>query len=302
MSSRSTPRETFTVEGEHLSGLAAVLVRSVALRPGDAAQLIRVRIADDAPSGDEVEVGLRTLEDSAHPLEALVGFHAPGDWAALGVVATGQAHHQEALSSTEPFPVRSAHLVGRDGNWASSWHPLADGHGEGGESSGTGGESPGGRLDDALRLALGLDTAPPPDGTCLLWATVWLDALLASAAANPTARRRRRSLEALVALHPVVAAFDLDPAAVRLPDLVAEGNRLATWRDWSQLRRACAARLWPHPEIDPATAAWLDDGAFARWVLASWPELDDLRNALEALLAPSAMTAVDDALAGWGLT
>jgi hypothetical protein len=98
-----------------------------------------------------------------------------------------------------------------------------------------------------------------------------------------------------------VSAFDLEAAAVDITRLVAEGNRLAALRDWSQLRRACAGGLWSTPAVDADVAAWLDDGAFARWVLGWWPELRDLRDALTALLAPSALSVVDDALAGWGL-
>lgn len=310
--------------------LADVVDRGLALGPGDPARLVRVRAAP-APGldDDELELGFRTLEGDDHPLDVLLGFRAPDDWAAIGVAAVGRARPVDddtTVVGTDgvvrrrvgrgpgSMAVRTVHLVGRSGAWTSRWQPIDRAAAGGGEPAAHGGsassadtdELPNGRLDDALRRAVGLPTAPPPGDTGLLWAVQWLDALLVAAAGSSSGRRRLRPLAALVAAHPAVRAFTLDPATVDVERLVAEGRRLASLRGWTQLRRTCAqgtpdgaAGLHPLPAD---LAAWLDDGAFARWVLGGWPDLADLRTALSELLAPAAVSVIDDALAGWGLT
>jgi hypothetical protein len=283
---------------ERLEALASVLLAGVVLERGDPPRLVRLRAGSDDLGPDELELGLLALDEGAHPLEALVGFDAPSDWAAIGVVTTGRATD---LDSGRRFPTVSVQLTGRDGSWAATWRSLDGSHADAGACSGAAGAGPlpFGRIDDALRRALGLPTAPPPASTTLLWITQWLDAIVEAAAANDPVPRSRWPVAALVALHPVVAAFDLDPAALSLADFVAQGDKLAAWRDWAQLRQACAAGVWEHPELDPETAAWLDDGAFARWVLGACPELDELRNAVGVLLDPTVLAIVDAALSSW---
>ena len=302
---RSAASSTAELGDTMLAALADLVDAGLSLAPGEPARLVRVRAAPaDGLAGDELEVGFRPVEAGGHPLDELVGFRAPSDWAAIGVAATGRA---TSLDGGDPFPVRSVHLVARTGAWASCWRPISDPDRlpfDGGLERGTSSSAtspPTGRVDDALRRSLGLPTAPPPGDTGVLWTAQWLDALLVAAARGSSGRRRRRPLAALVAAHPAVRAFDLDPATIDVERLIAEGARLATWRDWPRLRRACAAGSWSSPELDAATASWLDDGAFARWVLGGWPELVDLHVALGGLLAPSAMSVIDDALAGWDL-
>jgi hypothetical protein len=199
------------------------------------------------------------------------------------------------------------HLVDRDGSWAAAYEGVDRAGDEAGACSGTAASAaePMGRIDDALRRALGLPTAAPPGTTHLLWATQWLDAIVEQVAAAVATRPRRPGaaarLPALVGLHPAVAAYDLDPATLDLPELVARGHRLAADRDWSQLRRACTAGLWRHPSVDAEVAAWLDDGSFARWVLGDWPDLDDLVEAVDVLLHPCDAADIACALDAWGV-
>lgn len=309
--SRSRPVAR-TTELTRLRSLVEVL-GALDVQPGDPARIVRVR--DDHAGGladatvEDAELGFLDLEPGDHPLAFLAGFVAPADWSALGVVCTGRARHLDEPSGAAP--VRVAQVVARSGAWASSWVALGAGAGRaaaaladgGSTSSGGPDDAPTGRVDDALRRALGLPTPPPPTGTELLWATQWFDALLVGAADGAPARRarRRRSLPALVAQHPAVAAFDHDPARVTVAGLVAAGARLSALRTWTGLRQACAGGRWHDPEVPAAVAAWLDDGAFARWVLGGYPDLAQLRGALGELLAPSALSVLDDALAGWGL-
>jgi hypothetical protein len=72
---------------------------------------------------------------------------------------------------------------------------------------------------------------------------------------------------------------------------------LALRRRWDDLRRACAEGAVAAVEVDPELAAWLDDGAFARWSLGAYPELDDLRLAVAELLPLSVALAVEVVLA-----
>ena len=118
---------------------------------------------------------------------------------------------------------------------------------------------------------------PPPASTHVLWAAEWLDAVLVRLG---SARRHRRRLgrAAVLRLHPAVAALDLDGSAITLAELIAEADRLAAWRDWAQLRRACAEGRSAHALLDADIAEWFDDGAFARSVLSMSPDLADLRH------------------------
>lgn len=285
--------------------------------PGSPATVVRVVDEHPGDPDGELELGLLTLEEGAHPLGFLAGFEAPPTWWALGVVCRGQARRGDDPGRA-PVPVRVAQLVSRHGTWASSWGP-ADGADTGGAVGGAAGgaaggtdagatdgdaaDAPTGRVDDALRRALGLPTPPPPGSTLPLWAAQWLDALVVDAVGPTPERRtrRRRPLAALIGPHPAVTAFDLDPRHLSVTSLVAAGERLAGLRRWADLRRSCAEGRWYDPEVPADVAAWLDDGAFARWVLGAYPDLGQLRSTLGELLAPSALSVIDDALAVWGI-
>jgi hypothetical protein len=283
-----------------LESLATLLLAGIPLRPGDPPRLARV--VDGGNEHDDQELGIVALHDGAHPLDALAGMRAPDDWQVLGTVCTGTATD---LRDGRRFPTRCAHLVDRQGHWAAAYEPIDRDAGNAGACSGSAAsaDEPLGRIDDALRRALGLPTASPPGTTHLLWCTQWLDALVERAAVAVGGRRRRRAADraAILALHPAVAAYDLDPSTLDPHGLVAHGERLARDRGWSQLRRAAAAGLWTHPAVDAELAAWLDDGAFARWVLGEWPELGDLFDAVGVLLTPDDLDLVDAALAEWGV-
>jgi hypothetical protein len=301
---RSQPQHRFpAVDATHLEALASVLLEGAPLAFGDPPQLVRLRGGTDDLGTGELELGLLPLDDVHHPYEGLAGFHAPDDWIAIGLLATGRATRTDRPGPRGAFPVATAHLVARRGAWASAWRPFRPGDGSAGSSAG-GGDSdtsmPTGRLDDALRLALDLPTPPPPGTTHELWAAEWLDAVLVRAGAT---RGRRAPLDrcSVLRLHPAVAALDLDGSAITVAELIAEADRLAAWRDWTQLRRACAEGRWSHPLVDPALAEWLDDGAFARLVLSTWPDLVDLHDAVLAVLPADAGTAVDVALDTWGV-
>jgi len=264
-----------------LAGLADARAASEGATPC----LLRVQVV-----GDEVELGWLPLAAGSHPLDELVGRTAPDEWAAVGVVADGRARRLD--TDVPPVRVRTTHLVGRDGSWASRCtgadvEPLI----ASGEADDPGRVA--GRLDDACRRVLGLPTAPADVGTGPLWAARWLDAVVAAAAASTAARARMATWPEVARLHPAVPALDGAGPAAAVPDPDELGERartLASWRDWSVLRRACAAGMWSTPEVDAEAAAWLDDGAFCRWALGAFPDLEDLLVAVADLL-PASVTA-----------
>lgn len=288
-----------------LLALATALARRFPDEPDGPAHLVHLACPAGPPAGrladdDEVDLGVAALDPGAHPLEALACADAPPDWFALGVVTLGTVRHSHD-PTVVGARVRSAHLVERGGGWASSCTPIDGSPLAVTDACGTAADAPVGRVDDGLRRALGLPTAPPATDTLELFTVQWLDRLAAEAARLDPSGRSRCTPAWAASHHPAVdalglAADDLDPAR-----LVAEGWRLATWRDWPQLRRTCAAGAWEHPAISPALADWLDDGAFSRWALDAWPDLPSLVELLVALLPPATARLVLDSVVAWDL-
>ena len=290
-----------------LEALASVLA-GMPLGPGQPAHLVHIVLPDHEGGArpldpeDELDLGVARLAPGAHPLEALVGTTAPAEWAAFGVVTAGtvRGSADPALLDTR---IQSAHLVERGGGWAAAFGPLG-GKGTTGTSSGPDGpDAPCGRVDDALRLVLGLPTTPPASDTLELFTVQWLDRLVGETAQLRPRDRHRCSEAWAVSRHPAVEALGLgaDAHLIHRDRLVDEARRLATWRDWPQLRRMCAGGTWDHPELTAADAAWLDDGAFARWALAAWPDLPWLADVVGSLLPPATARSVHHALAAWEL-
>ncbi len=223
---------------------------------------------------------------------ALVGFDAPPEWQAMAVVVHGRSWALDEPSD-DPRPVRLTHVVDRGGEVAS----LVRRAGEEPQPMGRGGV---GRLVDACRRCLGLPTAPPPSDSTALWALLWLDDLLARAARGEPAADPAEAARS----HPAVAMV-----AEGAPDMVDEaverlsrvGEMIGEARSWPELRRRAAAGEWPVEGLDAAGAAWMDDGMFARWVVAGFPLLDDYLAELDRLLPESVVRAVRLALAGWDL-
>jgi hypothetical protein len=281
---------------EHLAALATVLTEGLRLRPGDPPCILRIRHVDDADA--DVEIGMRRLLPGDHPLVGLVGLRADDDWAAIGVAATGRLRHLDGNGA--PAPVRTTHLVGRDGSWAMRWHPL-----EGGEPTATAGppddpDTPIGRIDDACRRCLGLATRPAAVGTDVLWATMWLDAVLEQASSQ-AGRRRLGRWQEVAKLHPAVRALVADLSEPVAPATVAElATTLAELRYWDDLRRAVAAGSPSIRDLDEATAAWLDDGAFSRWALGAYPDLPELLRTIDAVLSPPVAAAIHATVAAAG--
>lgn len=99
----------------------------------------------------------------------------------------------------------------------------------------------------------------------------------------------------LAALHPLAQGASVTP--VELLERRAAFDRTHTW---SSLRRAASLQGSDEPMVapglTPAVAAWLDDGSFARWVLAGLGDIDATRAEVTASLAPLVATELQTAL------
>jgi hypothetical protein len=146
-----------------------------------------------------------------------------------------------------------------------------------------------GRVDDVCRRALGLGTAPAGH-TLEYFAVMWFERLLQAGAAPTT-------WEAVAAEHPAVQVFveDVSEGIVRLATILSKVE------SWPALRQACATGRLDYDCVPPAVARWLDDGAFSRWVLGTYPPLDALAEAVCESLAPPLAERVRDVLREWGL-
>jgi hypothetical protein len=255
-----------------------------------AGALLRVSASDADPPGELAWFPI----DPIHPLDLLLGFVAPAHWWALGVSSCGRQHpisrDGRVMRSAGSPRVRITVLIDRSGGGAGLLR-------RGEERTALPGP-PDGTVADACRRALGLETAPPPPTTVGLWTRCWLDRVVDTLAPSsgagggpgpPTWRDLTR-------LHPAssVAAtrwsgLGLGPAA----DALADATRaLADAWPWSRLRADPAVVDVPGPLPDPPVVAWMDDGMWARWLLAAFPALADLVDAACSLLTPNLARAV----------
>ncbi len=137
---------------------------------------------------DSEGVSLATRHhDVADPLEAMVGFTAPADWVAFGVVTRGRARpllddgaRPRADADATPSPVRMAMAVDRAGRAVSGLRTL-----DGPFAISDDIDQVAGRVPDGCRRVLGLRTPPPAVSVEDFFALLWLDHVLAEAAVRP---------------------------------------------------------------------------------------------------------------------
>ncbi len=246
---------------------------------------------------------LRRLD--GHPADVLLGFVAPPEWSAVGVVITATARPLDtsAQPSRPPRPLDQeehivfAYLVARDGVSVSvSRRP----DGSRWETSATSlDETATGRVDDALRRVLGLPTHPPPADPAELWARLWLDRVLTEVGARPS---QPWSWPTIAVLHPA-AKLVIDDMRGRVSEVVEAMPRLAEilarGRTWDDLRLGYVSGQWDAPSIPSDVARWMDDGIFSRWLLDSVPPCGAALVALRDLLPSSLVTRIERTLDRW---
>jgi hypothetical protein len=254
---------------------------------------------------DGLSVAVRPLR-GADPVAELIGFTAPADWLAVGVVSTGRwaaLTDDEASSGTirrAARPVggraRIAHVVTRAGASVvilrqDQEPPVIHHFGPHHEHFG--------RVDDICRRMLGLPTAAPTTETIELWAVVWVDAIMRRAAATKVSTWRD-----VAGVHPIVSRLTVvdEPRRASAADNVVE--LAATYGDlvgWDDLRVLCVNRQWALVGIDPVEANWMDAGMFSRWALAPYPELAELLVDVDDLLPERLARRVRVSCRAWGL-
>ena len=222
------------------------------------------------PGDDDVRLGVRPL-GGAHPSTLLLGFAAPDEWYALGVASSGWAYDvaDRATGAPARSRVHVATLVSRSGEVAHRTHVVDDPVVE--LRLREGDDDVEGEQIDLLKLSLGLETAAPPCDTDVFLVVEWLTAVLET----------EGDVEdwALVArLHPACRLLD---RSKRKPH---QGMALATTAQlftrvfpWGRLRRLVTNGGYDVPGLSRSDARWLDDGAFARYVLSRCPPLAELR-------------------------
>jgi hypothetical protein len=270
----------------HVDDADAALAASGGNAPKSA--LLRVSVADADPPGELAWFPI----DPIHPLDLLLGFVAPAHWWALGVSSCGRQHSigsdGRVMRSAGSPRVRITVLIDRSGGAATLLR-------RGDERTSLQGP-PDGTVADACRRALGLETAPPPATTAGLWTRCWLDRVVDTLAPSGGASGGASggpgppTWRDLTRLHPAssVAATQwsgLGPGPDA--DALADATRaLADAWPWARLRADPAVADVPGPLPDPRVVAWMDDGMWARWLLATFPALDDLIDAACSLLTP----------------
>lgn len=253
-------------------------------RLADVVRLVDESFADDAPEAGhlafhatledgQLALGVRPIPVGVHPFSELAGLVAPSSWEVFGLRVHGTGHR---LDDGTRRPATSTFAVDRTGAERSVLHD--------GEQRVEPGPGAVGTLPDLCRRVLGLPTPPPPARTHLLFAVAWLDRLL-EAWSDPLRRRRiMTSFPAAAALHPAVADGAEPP-----DDPVVLGRRAAAHAEawpWARLRSEPEALVPPGGGLPGSVAAWMDDGAFARWVLGAYPDLGILVVDALSLLGP----------------
>lgn len=264
---------------------AALVAGSAQADPADGdPRLLELALrALDQPPGSTVLVGdggtTTRISAPAGGELALVGLRCPPGTAALA----------------SSVPCRTLWPDGQHRSGVLAWSvdrqggSLALFRGENGAAAETLAAVAGPLLDTALR-ALGLPTAP-----CHSPAVWFPDGVFLHRVAGMLARRggpcgrRRLSWDSLSMLYPLN-----DTGAPQEPGLTRRSRqRFQSANTWSSLRRGAAGLPAGSPAIlpglTPRVAGWLDDGAFARWVLSRVPDAPSARGWLcQSLSGPAA--------------
>ncbi|MBV9040279.1 MAG: hypothetical protein JOZ68_04720 [Acidimicrobiia bacterium] len=257
------------ITNEQLEALVAMVDAGVEGNGWNHGHLLLRLTSVDADGGD-----LGTKPIDGHPLDTLLGFTAPAEWQASGVSAEGWAASMDSAvrpsQSKGRMRVRTTTLVARSGAVASGVRMAGGELEQMGEGVGM--------VLDALKRALGLETAPP-DVPFAGW--VARMQLLYIIGEGPREHRR-------------VPWCQLRSSLERHKELADEGS-------WETLRGLAAKRDNIVADLTPDIAAWMDEGMFSRWVIGGMPSYDHLLEETRRACTPEAFTQVRRQLRAWGL-
>ena len=235
-----------------------------------------VRVSETEEAGT-AEFGVKQLEPGEHPVDVLLGFVAPHEWAVFGTITFGWAAPLDGLRpSKHPkrSHVRAVQLIGRDGTEAAVMRtpdgepvPLSSGMGPIAR----------GNVPDCIRRSLNLPTAAPETPVAHLRAMRWLVKI--AARCHPSFNGEKLRWDAVRAL--------LD----EVPD-----------RSWADERwAAVSAEDGFDGEISSTEAAWMDDGMFSRWVRVCVGEPHEIAPVAQSVCSPHTWKKLKAELESWGI-
>lgn len=246
--------------------------------------LLRIELEDGA-----VTLGARDLDLGEHPADALLGFVAPEEWVAFGIIATGwgspYCEEHRARRGASRVRVRTAHVVARDGNEASALSMAGEPVRTLGLYRATDPDALAGSVPDIVRRVMNVPTAPAGFPPSELMATVWLSGVTIEARRRPGHRLTSADID------------NIEPGGAEATQLLVDHPDELTWESlrWMVVR---GTEMFG---IDPTLAAWFDDGAFARWALGGYPPVADQLRDLAPLVTGKAMRAIRARLRRWGV-
>ena len=250
--------------------------------------------ADDRPVEVEVEVEVEEPD-------GLLGRVAHPDTRAVAVVATGRLRSMDpavelpsGLLPAQAGRLRMACVVDRRARigWRTNLSdpgPLDPAPAEG-------------RMLDVLRRALELPTPPPPVPYLYVEVVTWLGRIARIPATSAPLRWAD-----VAALRPDLAdRFPPRAAGSRGPGRIAERSvqdgaartPAATRPGWEAARRL-SALCGPLPGLPaPDLVAWMDEGMFARWLLAELPSAEELLACVRPLVSPDVARRLSHIISG----
>jgi hypothetical protein len=269
-----------------------------ALEGDEAGPPTLVHVADDPDAEDGFRLGL--LPSPRDPYETLLGFEAPDDWMAMGMMTGGWTYPPDIAEAVDfergrflvvppsqhprRLRVRTAYLCTRGG--ATYGHTrVSDGR--------TLDEAPSsGRMVDAFRRVFGLPTDPPNIDVAELFTLRWL----VSIAGVAQLEHRALPWAEAASLHDSVSLLDLAP-----DDFEAATRALHKVATWETLRTGTAEGHGLAPMVTPEHAAWMDEGMFCREVVARYPSVAILLDALSDAVSARTARRVREVIRAWGI-
>jgi hypothetical protein len=279
-------------------------VPSAPTRPslGSIAESIHHAVVDDPvarvvsvcwdPAQESVRLGFWDVPPGPlHPIDPLVGFVAPTEWDAVGLVSTGRLRRLDTRSGAAD-QVLTTVLLPRAGEATSTVGPI------GGPTQTLEG-TPEGLVPDVLSRVLQRPTPPPECSTATLVELTWLDRIATGLLQKHS---RGRTWRWLADRHPLRGGGP-PPSPEELAGRVSVYAETRTWADLRSLVEPddLPAATWGPPGGSLASSeTWFDDGSLSRWMLRHLPPAEALvADLLSVLPSPvgadllMALTVVD---------